>query len=223
MTGRPTWDMTWMSAAHGVARRSLCTRDKVGAVIVAEDNTPLISTYNGPPSGYEHNDRPCIEWCPRSRGDVHRWRMTSKTQPFVAPNLETTVDGDGILVRLHAEDVWNRLTEQDMVNLGWTKETVLSPDYSDCPALHAEANAISRSSHVHRRGGTIYVTSDVCHSCAKLIANAGLSRVVVDRTKPRGYRNSEKSYDFLRTCKIIVDFQYGPTPYPTRLSQIDPE
>jgi deoxycytidylate deaminase len=218
MTGRPTWDMTWMSAAHGVARRSLCTRDKVGAVIVAEDNTPLISTYNGPPSGYEHNDRPCIEWCPRSRGDTYRWRVTTQTQ-----SINTKVVDGKTYWSLASDDMWKHLTEQDMLDLGWTKETLLSPDYSDCPALHAEANAISRSSHVHRRGGTIYVTSDVCHQCAKLIANAGLSRVVVDRTKPRGYRNSEKSYDFLRTCKIIVDFQYGPTPYPTRLSQIDPE
>jgi len=202
---RPTWDITWLAAAHGVALRSLCTRDKVGAVIVAEDNTPLMSSYNGPPAGFIHNDLPCIDWCPRSRGDTFHWRMTTQTN---APDV--TVDSIGMRVRLNAEDVWKYMTEQDMLDLGWVKETILSPDYSDCPALHAEANAISKSSHVHRRGGTIYVTSDVCFSCAKLIANAGLARVVIDRSDPREYRNSEKSYDFMRECGIVVDCYPAP-------------
>jgi deoxycytidylate deaminase len=56
---RPTWDETWMAHAHEIAKRSLCDRDKVGAVIVASDNIPLISSYNNPPRGFPHNEKTC--------------------------------------------------------------------------------------------------------------------------------------------------------------------
>jgi dCMP deaminase len=150
---RLSWDETWLALAHGIAKRSLCSRDQVGAVIVSQDNTPLMASYNGPPSGFLHNDQPCTEWCSRAR-------------------------------------IGNQ---------------TLSPVYDDCPALHAEANAISRSSHLHRKGGTIYVTSDVCFNCAKVIANSGITRIVVDRRQPREYRNSARSYEFLTiSCGLIV-------------------
>lgn len=166
---RPGWDDIWMSMAHGIAQRSLCTRDQVGAVIVSVDNAPLMASYNGPPAGFDHQDRPCTEWCQRSKNAV--------------------INANSIEVLSHS---------------GAMPPYPLSPVYEDCPALHAEANAISRSNHMHRQGGTIYVTSDVCHQCAKLIANSGITTVVVDRRHPRAYRQSEISYEFLETCGIDV-------------------
>ena len=46
--GRPTWDQIWMGVAHIIARRSVDPRFKVGAAIVNEDGTLVLSVgYNG--------------------------------------------------------------------------------------------------------------------------------------------------------------------------------
>lgn len=78
--------------------------------------------------------------------------------------------------------------------------------YEDCPSLHAEANALMVCDRRDRLGGTIYTTSDICWSCAKLIANSGLARVVVPRDHEHDYRSSHASYEFLRRCRITVDY-----------------
>jgi deoxycytidylate deaminase len=92
---------------------------------------------------------------------------------------------------------------------GWCHRAVAPPDqrdalYDDCPSLHAEANAISVGDRNHRNDGTIYVTSHVCFGCAKLIANSGIMRVVVQPDAPAPYRDPNRSYDFLRDLGIGV-------------------
>lgn len=62
---RPTWDETWLAVAHTVARRSLCVRDQVGAVIVNDHNRVVSVGYNGPPAGLSTHGR-CAGWCPRA-------------------------------------------------------------------------------------------------------------------------------------------------------------
>ena len=153
---RPNWDETWLSVARTIARRSLCSRDKVGAVIVSATNRLLETAYNGPPAGFNTDGQQCSQWCPRGR-----------TTP--SPVMQT-----------------------------------LSPDYFDCPALHAEANALMRGDRVAREGGTIYVTSHVCMGCAKLIANSGLSDVVIAAQHDGAHREPEKVYRFLDQCGISV-------------------
>lgn len=71
---RPSWDMTWMSVAHVVARRSLCSRAKTGAVIVDARNRIVATGYNGPPAGYVTSSVydvnvpvECNQWCTRGR------------------------------------------------------------------------------------------------------------------------------------------------------------
>lgn len=45
---RPPWPETWMSVAKSIAERSYDPRLQVGAIIVAEDNTQILSLgYNG--------------------------------------------------------------------------------------------------------------------------------------------------------------------------------
>lgn len=63
---RPDWDTVWIKIAETVSDRSLCTRAQVGAVIVSADNRVQAITYNGPPPDFQHMDRPCTDWCPRS-------------------------------------------------------------------------------------------------------------------------------------------------------------
>lgn len=58
-----------------------------------------------------------------------------------------------------------------------------------------------------REGGTIYVTSHVCFGCAKLIANSGITRVVVSTDEAHTHRNPAASYKFLQECGLEVDLQ----------------
>lgn len=53
-----------------------------------------------------------------------------------------------------------------------------NPDYSNCIALHAEQNAIAYANWSETNGATIYLTSDPCDMCSKLIRAAGITRVV---------------------------------------------
>jgi len=49
-----------------------------------------------------------------------------------------------------------------------------------CVCIHAEQNAIVQAAFhgVSTRGATLYSTTNPCSSCAKIIANAGIKRVV---------------------------------------------
>ncbi len=55
-----------------------------------------------------------------------------------------------------------------------------------CMALHAEQNAIIQAASMRQsiEGATIYVTHQPCVSCAKMIINAGIRRIVVREGYP---------------------------------------
>jgi dCMP deaminase len=55
-----------------------------------------------------------------------------------------------------------------------------------CRGLHAEQNAIIQAAlhGVSIEGGTIYVTHQPCITCAKMIINSGIVRVVCANTYP---------------------------------------
>ena len=49
---RPNWDSVWMSCAKTISERSYDPRYKVGAIVVTDDNTQVLSVgYNGNYSG----------------------------------------------------------------------------------------------------------------------------------------------------------------------------
>ncbi len=83
----------------------------------------------------------------------------------------------------------------------------LHPEYHDCFSLHAEANALMVCDRRDREGGTIYVTSGICFTCAKLIANSGLTRVVVAAQHSTSivHRNCSRSINLLEICDLKVD------------------
>lgn len=62
---RPSWDDTWLGIAKTMAKRSLCSRARVGAVIVDAENRPISMGYNGPPAGFIHENSWCSGWCLR--------------------------------------------------------------------------------------------------------------------------------------------------------------
>lgn len=202
---RPEWDAVWLHVAEAVSARSLCTRSKVGAVVVTPANRVVAVGYNNPPAGFRHDDRLCTEWCPRADPPV-TWTSTDQTPPhtLIHRSSGTYVQPPGGSLGGYAER--GPLTDEDWVALGFERSEELDPRYADCPSLHAEANALSVCDRVQREAGTIYVTSAVCHACAKLIANSGLARVVVSASAAAAaHREPDRSYDLLRDCGLTVD------------------
>lgn len=59
------------------------------------------------------------------------------------------------------------------------EEVAANSDYSNCPATHAERNAIEHADPVELSGATLYVTRAPCPACQTLINAAGIKRVVV--------------------------------------------
>lgn len=129
---RPCWDETWMSIAKTIAKRSYDPRLMVGAIIVSDDNTRLLSLgYNGNYKG--------------------------------GPN------------------------EPDSFNPGQSG------------FIHAEVNALVKCDYNFFRKKIMYITHSPCVSCAKLIVNAEISRVVYGEE----YRD-KSGIDLLHACGIEV-------------------
>lgn len=58
-------------------------------------------------------------------------------------------------------------------------------DYSNCVAVHAEANALLYTDLEDRVGATLYVTREPCNGCWKIILGAGVVRVVTPESEYR--------------------------------------
>jgi dCMP deaminase len=76
--------------------------------------------------------------------------------------------------------------------------------YLDCPASHAEANAVATGDRSRMEGGTLYVSSVPCWGCAKLLANCGVSRVVWRQGAADSYRDPRQVTEFLNRCGLKV-------------------
>jgi dCMP deaminase len=71
-----------------------------------------------------------------------------------------------------------------------------------CRGIHAEQNAIIQSANYGTgiRGATVYTTLHPCSVCAKMIINAGLTRVVTDDSYP-----DDLASEMLRDAGVVVD------------------
>ncbi len=95
-----------MNMAMVIAERSLCERDKVGAVVVSQSNRIIDTGYNGPPAGMMRHgtvsEAGCTMWCPRARqsyeNEMQRKRL-GDIGAFEAPLHEGYLDCHA----LHAE------------------------------------------------------------------------------------------------------------------------
>jgi dCMP deaminase len=69
-------------------------------------------------------------------------------------------------------------------------------------ALHAEQNAIIQAASMGHaiEGGTIYITHQPCVICAKMIINAGITRIVVREGYP-----DQLAVDILTEAGLIVE------------------
>ena len=73
--------------------------------------------------------------------------------------------------------------------------------YDNCVAIHAEANAILYSSPEEREGASIYITGVPCFTCAKFIANSGITEVVATGEV---YEDWQRVKNFLLDCNVRV-------------------
>lgn len=76
--------------------------------------------------------------------------------------------------------------------------------YDSCPANHAEANAIARADSQRLAGATCFITGSICMTCAKLLAAAGVTRVVHKVSPSDSHRDPERVEAFLQTCGVEV-------------------
>jgi dCMP deaminase len=73
--------------------------------------------------------------------------------------------------------------------------------------VHAEANALVQAARngVRLDGADIYVTASPCFSCFKLIANAGVQRIVFGE-----FYRDQRIFEFSRALGIdLVHFEFG--------------
>lgn len=59
-----------------------------------------------------------------------------------------------------------------------TSSVAPGSDYSNCVAIHAEANALLYCDREDLIGATLYITREPCYGCRKLIMATGVVRVV---------------------------------------------
>jgi len=79
-----------------------------------------------------------------------------------------------------------------------------SLSYSNCVSVHAELNAIAKADRSRIIGGTIYVAAAVCWDCGKVVANSGVSTVVMRVEERDEHRNPARTIDFLEQCGLDV-------------------
>jgi len=83
--------------------------------------------------------------------------------------------------------------------------SVRGSKYDNCVSVHAEANALIFADRHSYSGGTIYVTNPCCWDCAKLVANSGLKRVVLQFSKVDSHADVDTPVNFLRACGLQVE------------------
>jgi dCMP deaminase len=175
---RPTWDETWARVALVMAQRSRCSRAKIGAVIVSPQNRIVATGYNGPPR----------HWFPTNHRREH---------------LNLSDDCRDWCPRARGMLEWG---DKRSLPIEAMKQVAFGSSYDNCPANHAEINALMYSERFERESGCIYVTGSVCMACAKAIGNSGLSAVVlvnVDR-EADAHRDPEKVEKFMSDCGLAV-------------------
>ncbi|OOO00065.1 MAG: cytidine deaminase [Epulopiscium sp. Nele67-Bin004] len=71
-----------------------------------------------------------------------------------------------------------------------------------CRALHAEQNAIAQAAEhgISMNGATIYVTTQPCTMCAKMLINAGISKIIYEGDYP-----DELALELLQETGIILE------------------
>ena len=94
---------------------------------------------------------------------------------------------------------------QHCAEIGCMRERLNVPsgkNHELCRAIHAEQNAIVQAAYsgTSLNGGTLYVSTQPCSLCAKMIINAGIKRIVYDGDYP-----DPLAMELLKEANIAVE------------------
>lgn len=176
----PTWDSIWMQVAEVVAQKSDCFRAKTGCVIVSPDNRIVATGYNGPPARY-----------PKGRETFAMIPVPTFNSPYVE-----CVPGERRIERTtnDCRDYCPRAVNDEY-----------SPSYDNCPSIHAESNAIAWADRSLMKSGTLYTSGWPCLTCAKLMSNCGLDRIVTRPQSDHPYRSGNDVLRMLTMSELKID------------------
>jgi len=115
---------------------------------------------------------------------------------------------------------------KDCDELGHEMHTVVHGDGKKTQhcirGTHAEQNVIAQAARigVSLEGATLYVSMSPCYACAKMIINAGISRVVA----PKDYHGAMRSKEVLKEAGVVFDLLSGAmVKYPGMSADEDEE
>lgn len=149
-------DLRYLRICREYAGLTRCLSRKVGALLTNHEGIVVGLGVNGPPRGIRH----CS----------HLWECLQCGQVGFPDEVEGPCQGGN-----HRFQPL-RICPRKRGNHRW-----------ECPAVHAEANALLACGRAHNSavGGTLYIWPvGPCGRCAAQIIQAGISRLVVPRSKP---------------------------------------
>jgi deoxycytidylate deaminase len=76
--------------------------------------------------------------------------------------------------------------------------------YDNCVSVHAEANALLFADRRLFKAATIYVTNPCCWDCAKLIANSGITKVIMEHSAADSHATWDHVIELFEQCKIEI-------------------
>ena len=176
------YDKAYMQMAKAIGNLSYAIRNKVGCIIVSKNGQVISQGFNGTPTGYDNccEDPHCS--CQYVRGCTY-------TEKPIDEQMSVEFCANALKPLGHANDK-NGLP-CNYLTLTTKKEV-----------LHAESNAIAKCAKwiSSTEGATLYVTLSPCFECAKMIIQAGITRVCYEEE----YRDNT-GIEFLKKNGIVVN------------------
>lgn len=158
---RPGWDAYFMGIARAISVRMSCNRAQIGCVIVSPDHRILSGGYGGAPSGWPSCDEVGHQMTEMAHGDG------TLDVVKMAGDIDPIAEGTP-LSRYDLETAY--LAGRDS-----------KPSRQSCiRTVHAEENAVCTAARhgVALDGSTLYTTASTCYDCLKMVAQAGIVRIV---------------------------------------------
>lgn len=168
------FDEMYMQMAVNMARLSSCARVQVGAVLVVDDR-PLLSGYNGSPSGHRH----CIDIFQEKFEEYKKsWGETGKV----------------------FEENLGEITFEKYMQLPNIREE--HGKFSRLHEVHAEINIIAQAANkgLSTKNGKLYVTCSPCNDCCKSILTAGIKEVVFKEL----YDRETEGLEILAKSNVLI-------------------
>jgi len=184
------FDNIMMKCAIEWANMSYCKRLKVGAILASEDGRILATGYNGTISSHENVCEEYVYKCPKCKKNVTKEVNDVIYRKVFNENLNCSCSQP-----LTCEDIYS----SKGIKIFAEKEYI---DKTSEFTLHAEQNIISycAKNGISTNGMLLYITKSPCKTCAKLIAQSGIRRVIyLDE-----YRDTD-GIEFLKKCDVQIE------------------